>query len=141
MGKLTRCASTITPRSYIRRIASLTPLLARRKIRLSIPTVSVLVSLPLKSRNRIPVEYTTLYSSISRLSSTPSLLPMRFPRKPHQPPPCRIHLDLLPFAAATPTDLAKRARYQLAMCLFTMHTDSRVYPLSFFLLPDFFRTT
>jgi len=95
LGKIDEAHPQSRRGSYIRRIASLTPRCwCDGRFRLSIPTVSVRVSLPLRSRNRIPVEYTTLYSSIPRLSSTPPLLPTRFPRKPHQPPPRGIHLHL-----------------------------------------------
>lgn len=84
LGKIDEVRPQSRRRSYIYRIASLTPRCWRDgRFRLSIPIVSVRVSLPLRSRNRIPVEYTTLYSSISRQPSTPPLLPTRFPRKPH----------------------------------------------------------
>lgn len=117
LGKIDEARPQSHRESYIRRIASLTSRYwSNGRFRLSIPTVSVRVSLPLRSRNRIPVEYTTSYSSIPRSPSTPSLLPTRFPRKPHQPPPRRIHLHLPPFPVATTTDLAKRARCQFARC-------------------------
>lgn len=138
LGKIDEVCPQSRRGSYIYRIASLTSRCWRDgRFRLSIPTVSVRVSLPLRSRNRIPVEYTTLYSSIPRQPSTPPLLPTRFPRKPHQPPSRRIHLHLSLFPAATPTDLAKRARCQFATCLFTVHTESRVCLLRFFLLAEF----
>jgi len=89
-----RGASTITPGIVHTPNSKFNSTLCDGRFRLSIPTVSVRVSLPLRARNRIPVEYTTLYSSIPRLPATPPLLPTRFPRKPHQPPPRRIHLHL-----------------------------------------------
>lgn len=109
LGKIDEVCPQSRRGSYIHRIASLTPRWRDGRFRLSIPTVSVRVSLPLSSRNRIPVEYMTLYSSIPRQPSTPPLLPTRFPRKPHQPPSRRIHLHLSLFPAATPTDFSEKS--------------------------------
>lgn len=114
--------------SYIRRIASLTPRCWRDgRFRLSIPTVSVRVSLHLRSRNRIPVEYTTLYSSVPPLAVYAPLVANAISAKTpstttaSHPPPSST------FSCCNSYWFSEKSEMpQFAMCLFTVHTDSCV---------------